>query len=165
LHHARFLKKYCVYKNAGRKFSFADYCVNCFQLLDQKFMSNQVQHCSRLSKLLWNHLELLTKETLAKLFVALFFENGFDFEADSIIRNCMELENTWYGLKNHITPLSVQEEEENLWLDKKCQIEFLMTNIKKLSETFCGSYNSRNVENLRGCLLLLKSSLQKVRCN
>jgi hypothetical protein len=125
-------------------------------------MSNQINHSSRLSKILWDHLRVLTTETLAKLFVALFFENGFDFEHCAIVRNCIEVENTWFGLKNHITSPSIDESGVNVWFDKKCQIDFLIIQLKRLSETLPSGFNSNNLEHLRGCLLLLKMVLEKV---
>ena len=119
-------------------------------------MSVQIQLSSRLYKVLGDHFLVLIKETITKLKVALLFSSGFELEYRSIIRNCMEIEDTWFGLKNHISSSLIREVGENSWFDKKCQINFLVCQLREISEKFSSRLDVENVKNLRACLQLLQ---------
>jgi hypothetical protein len=127
-------------------------------------MSNQSEVSSRLSKILRDHFFVLIGETLTKLKVIFFFSNGFELEYRSIIQNCMEIEDTWFGLKNHISILQNRERCEGFWFDKKCQFDFLVGQLRKTSEKFPNGFDAEDVKNLRACLQLLKTVLDEVSC-
>jgi hypothetical protein len=124
-------------------------------------MSGENQN-SRLSKILWSHMLLLTKETLTKLTVAYFFENGFNYEYRSIVQNYEEIVDCWFCLKNQISTPLLEEGCGNIWFKRKCQLKFLMIQVKLLSERFARGFSLENIENLQGCLQLLEVTIEKV---
>jgi hypothetical protein len=125
-------------------------------------MSIQIQNLSRLSKLLVEHLLLLVNETCVKIKVVFLFSNGFELEFRSIIRNCLEIEDTWFGLKCHMSA-QIRERCETRWFDRKCQFDFLVNQLRSLSDKIPTGFDVETVKNLRACLQLLKSVIEEVR--
>jgi hypothetical protein len=126
-------------------------------------MSSQIQNLSRLSKILREHLLLLVNETCVKIKVVLLFSNGFDVERYSINCNCLEIEDTWFGLKSHMNTPQIRERYESHWYDKKCQLDFLVNQLRSLSVKFFVGVDAETVKSLRACLQLLKSVIEEVR--
>lgn len=75
----------------------------------------------------------------------------------------MEIEDSWHGLKSHVVCSFIREVDENRWFDKKCQFDFLVTQLKSLSDKIPNGFDVENIKNLRACLQLLKTVLEEVR--
>jgi hypothetical protein len=127
-------------------------------------MSGQIQH-SRLSRILRDHFLVLIRETLTKLKVVFLFSCGFDLEQRSIIQNCLEIDDTWFCLKNHLTQSSIRNGCENIWFDQKCQLNFLVNQVRGMSDKFSSRLDVENVKNLRACLQIMKSIVDAVSLN
>ena len=124
-------------------------------------MSNVIVH-SRLSNFLRDHLQSLTKETITKLFVSLYFENGFNFEYRAVIRNCKEIDDAWFGLKNHVSNTLIKEGCENEWFDKKSQMNFLVSQTNQISSMLKNGFDVESIKNLRSCLQLIQHVVENV---
>ena len=163
--HAGYLKRnlHLLFYNCAGVHFFQN-VLQFFQLIDQKFMSEQIQH-SRLSRILRDHFLALIRETLTKLKVVFLFSCGFDLERRSIVQNCLELEDTWFCLKNHLTQSSIRNGSENIWFDQKCQLNFMVNQVRGISDKFSGRLDVENVKNLRACLQILKSIVDAVSSN